>query len=96
MKLIDIRMLSIKEERLIVRRYILEGTYGFNFFFSRNTIELGNYENEEEALKELDEIEDFLQKILMEFIGCQHMQIQIKLNKYESIKLIYLKSSSMY
>ncbi|MBS5306577.1 MULTISPECIES: hypothetical protein [Clostridium] len=46
MKLIDIRMLSIKEERLIVRRYILEGTYGFNFFFSRNTIELGNYENE--------------------------------------------------
>ena len=46
MKLIDIRMLSIKEERLIVRRYILEGTYGFNFFFSRNTIALGNYENE--------------------------------------------------
>lgn len=32
MKLIDIRMLSIKEERVIVRRYILEGTYGFNFF----------------------------------------------------------------
>ncbi|MBS6500519.1 MAG: hypothetical protein KH415_02575 [Clostridium sp.] len=62
MKPIDIRMLSIKEERLIVRRYILEGTYGFNFFFSRNTIELGNYENEEEALKELDEIEDFFRE----------------------------------
>lgn len=62
MKLIDIRMFSIREEKLIVRRYILEGTYGSNFFFGNNTIELGSYDNEEEALKQLDEIEDFFRQ----------------------------------
>lgn len=62
MNLIDIRMFSIREEKLIVRRYTLEGTYGSKFFFCNNTIELGSYDNEEEALKQLDEIEDFFRQ----------------------------------
>lgn len=31
-------------------------------FFGNNTIELGSYDNEEEALKQLDEIEDFFRQ----------------------------------
>ncbi|WP_411167367.1 hypothetical protein ACH36K_09320 [Clostridium sp. MB05] len=62
MKLINIRMFSIREERLILRRFILEGTYGSQLFFLKNTIEICSYEDEDEALKKLDEIEDFFRK----------------------------------
>ena len=62
MKLINIRMFSIREERLILRRFILEGTYGSQFFFLKNTIRICSYEDEDEAFKKLDEIENFFRK----------------------------------
>lgn len=62
MKLINIRMFSIREERLILRRFILEGVYGSQLFFLKNTIRICSYENKDEALKKLDEIEDFFRK----------------------------------
>lgn len=39
-KLIDIIMFFIREERGVIKRFILEGTYGSKYFFTANVIEM--------------------------------------------------------
>lgn len=62
MRLINISMFSIKVEKLIETRFILKGAYGFKFFLRPNTVDLGVYINKDDAIKQLDDIEEFFKK----------------------------------